>query len=53
MAREAAAAASNNFLDPLVQAIMGAFNANPIYAIVILVVGFIVGWFLHYQVFGY
>jgi len=30
-----------------------AFTQNPIYAIVVLVIGFAIGWFLHYQVFGY
>jgi hypothetical protein len=47
------AAVGVDFLDPLVQAFSGAFTANPVYAMVIIVIAFIIGWLLHYQVFGY
>ena len=53
MARGEEATLSLGFLDPIVQAFIGAFTSNPIYALIVIVIGFVVGWFLHYQVFGY
>ncbi len=41
------------FINQGIAALTAAFAANPIYAIVIVFAAFWIGWFLHYQVFGY
>ncbi len=40
-------------LTSLIQAVVGAFQANPVYSIVLVVVGLLVGWFMHWKIFGY
>ena len=47
------ATVSVGFLDSVMQGVTAAFAANPVYAIIVIVIGFIIGWLLHYQVFGY
>ncbi|MBR9679248.1 MAG: hypothetical protein GON13_03200 [Nanoarchaeota archaeon] len=42
-----------SIIDTLLQAVVVAFTANPIYAIVIIAVGWVIGHVAHYQIFGY
>jgi hypothetical protein len=53
MARGDTATASLGIVDTLLQAIIAAFTANPIYALVIIGIGWAVGHIAHYQIFGY
>lgn len=53
LAQRTTTTGGNTLIDTILSGIMSAFNQNPVYAIIAIVIGLPIGWFVHQMMFGY